>query len=61
MRRTLYYPKFGSRYAAPCHGYCDECIVRFKCYTNKDLGLDVTEEEATLCKDKSEVKTGIGL
>ena len=52
MKKTLYVKLRGCRYSLPCHGYCDECVVRFRCYTTKDWGLDVTEKESLLCRDK---------
>lgn len=49
MKKTLYMTMGGYRYSLRCRGNCDACAVRFKCYTTKDLGLDVTQEEAFLC------------
>ena len=52
MTKTLYIKK-GVWYSATCNGYCDECVVRFRCYTTKDKGLEVTEEESISCREKN--------
>jgi len=51
MTKILYIRKNGVRYSAVCNGYCDECVVRFRCYTTKDNGLEVTEEESIACRE----------
>lgn len=51
MNKILYIMKRpGVRYSLPCHGYCNECVVRFRCFTTRDKGLDVTEEESFSCR-----------
>ena len=52
MTKNLYIRKDGIRYSVVCHGYCNECVVRFRCYTTRDKGLEVTEEESISCKNK---------
>ncbi len=52
MRKTLYSIEGGIKYAVACHGHCNKCVVRFKCYTTKDKGLEVTRKESILCGEK---------
>lgn len=52
MDKVLYIKKGEVRYSTSCHGYCNECVVRFRCYTTKDKGLEITEEESLSCREK---------
>lgn len=52
VRKELVHTESGVTFVHPCHGYCGQCLIRFKCYTVKSSKLRVTQEEYWYCKEQ---------
>lgn len=53
MRRRL--TETGSPCFVHCHGHCEWCDIRFRCYTSKDEFLEVSTVELYFSMDLDEI------
>lgn len=55
MEKVIYVRAGIFRHSIKCYGYCEGCILRFRCYTDRGKRLEVTEEEFTLCRGEGDL------
>lgn len=51
MIKSLYYKARSASMSIPCHAKCDECVIRFKCYTTLDMTIKVNRIQLSLCRE----------